>query len=471
MKKLIKLISILFSAIMILSSCGFLDSDRKKPRVKNYDKQERHFQQKNDTTYFKGKPYTGIAESYFHNGQLKESQSFRKGEKDGDYEQYWLTGHLSTKGVYKANKKEGLWHHFFDSGELSAIQTYKDGKLDGDYEHYWLTGHLRTKGVYKANEKEGTWYHYYDNGDLSIKETYKKGNLHGNYEKYLGGFEDYYNLTSSPIEVGVYKDGKKDGIWVYYEDDGERIDSSKKVTYKEGVLHGDIEHYGLIGLTMRGAYKNDRKDGVWYYYSSPLDGWWKRETYLNGKLVEHYLADYKLFDDDNLSLDEVSILRKNFIEGTGQRGYSVHSNHRFTMNFNAPYVDKKRKPEPVWVEDGYQRRYFINSENVFSQRRIVNGRIVEKIYFHPDGRIYNITEFVNNKKHGRVKYVDLDNYVILEGRFSNGMIVGYWNTPVFGRFNTHDVNLKNQYPGVVGQIQTFTNFYSFDRETRGFIMR
>ena len=69
---------------------------------------------------------------------------------------------------------------------------------------------------------------------------------------------------------------------------------------------------------------------------------------------------------------------------------------------------------------------------------------------------------------GWVKFVDLENYVILEGEYRNNKLVGRWNTPVMGNFNVQDNSLINQYPGVVNQMLTLSNFYYYDRDTRVF---
>lgn len=175
---------------------------------------------------------------------------------------------------------------------------------------------------------------------------------------------------------------------------------------------------------------------------------------------------YESFNDDNISLSEVEDSRGKFIDGIGQKQYSRYLNHEYKMNFNAPCADRSRNFSPKDIENGYQRLYFANSENVYLQRRMQNSRVTEIIYFHPDGRIYTIHEIVNDKPEGRVKFVDLENWVILEGAYRNGKLVGKWNTPLMANFNVQDNRLINQYPGVVNQMLTFTNFYYYDKGGR-----
>ena len=51
------------------------------------------------------------------------------------------------------------------------------GKFDGLFVHYWENGQLQTKGVYKNGKREGKWVYFLDNGDVfgAMTGTYKNG--------------------------------------------------------------------------------------------------------------------------------------------------------------------------------------------------------------------------------------------------------------------------------------------------------
>jgi antitoxin component YwqK of YwqJK toxin-antitoxin module len=60
------------------------------------------------------------------------------------------------------------------------------------------------------------------------------------------------------LQRGSFKDGKKDGPWVRYRDDGQLRD---KGTFKDGKLHGPWVIYNEDG-TVNEEYTGTYKDGV-----------------------------------------------------------------------------------------------------------------------------------------------------------------------------------------------------------------
>ena len=82
------------------------------------------------------------------------------------------------------------------------------------------------QGSLKDGKREGLWSSYYDEGQLSSKGNYKNG-----YSD--GPWFHYYSNGQLQIK-GNYKDGKKEGPWVYYGFDG-TVDEKRTGTYKNGV--------------------------------------------------------------------------------------------------------------------------------------------------------------------------------------------------------------------------------------------
>ena len=82
------------------------------------------------------------------------------------------------------------------------------------------------QGSLKDGKREGLWSSYYDEGQLSSKGNYKNG-----YSD--GPWFHYYSNGQLQIK-GNYKDGKKEGPWVYYGFDG-TVDEKRTGTYKDGV--------------------------------------------------------------------------------------------------------------------------------------------------------------------------------------------------------------------------------------------
>ena len=80
------------------------------------------------------------------------------------------------------------------------------------------------QGSFRNGKKDGPWVSYHDNGQLWSKGTYKNGKRHGPWVSYWENGQ----LRSK----GTYKDGKQDGPSVSYHDNGQLW---SKGTYSNGV--------------------------------------------------------------------------------------------------------------------------------------------------------------------------------------------------------------------------------------------
>ena len=81
-----------------------------------------------------------------------------------------------------------------------------------------------TQGSYKNGKKDGPFVSYHENGKLQSKGTYKNGERDGLWVRY----HDNGKLSSQ----GTHKNGKYDGPWVSYFPSGKLL---SKGTYKNGV--------------------------------------------------------------------------------------------------------------------------------------------------------------------------------------------------------------------------------------------
>ena len=123
-------------------------------------------------------------------------------------------------------------------GETMDDLEYRgDGLIYENFSDVPFTGNITGKteqGTIRNGKKEGLWVYYYDNGQLSYK--------------------------------GTFKVGKKDGPWVYYHSNGQL---SYKVTYKDNKKDGPyVNYYDNGQLSSKGTYKDGKEDGRWVRYWS-----------------------------------------------------------------------------------------------------------------------------------------------------------------------------------------------------------
>ena len=103
-------------------------------------------------------------------------------------------------------------------GETMDDLVYRDGRYYKKFTVVPFTGNMTGKteqGAFRNGKKEGPWVYYYSNGQLSYKVTYKDNKKDGPYVNYY----DNGQLGSK----GTYKDGKEDGRWVRYWSDGSEV--------------------------------------------------------------------------------------------------------------------------------------------------------------------------------------------------------------------------------------------------------
>jgi hypothetical protein len=138
------------------------------------------------------------------------------------------------------------------NGVLSETM-YDLGKRDGIYYKKFsdlpfngkITGN--PKGEFKNGKREGIWIWENKNGQLNTKGNYKNGKEEGTWSTYY----DRGHLS----DKGDYKDGRKEGVWVSY--------------------------WNETQLMSKGDYKNGKKEGSWVSYSN------------NGTLNKKYSGNYK----------------------------------------------------------------------------------------------------------------------------------------------------------------------------------
>ena len=112
----------------------------------------------------------------------------------------------------------GVTVKFDDLVKLEGLYYYK---FTGDPFTGKITGN--PQGSFKDGKRNGPWVDYHDNGQTKTKGTNKDGKRDGPWV--------YYHDNGQLWAKGTYKYGKKDGPWVYYYDNGQLW---YKVTFKDG---------------------------------------------------------------------------------------------------------------------------------------------------------------------------------------------------------------------------------------------
>jgi antitoxin component YwqK of YwqJK toxin-antitoxin module len=137
-------------------------------------------------------------------------------------------------------------------GVMMDDLVFRDGLHYKKFADVPFTGEVTGKkqGSIRNGKKDGPWVRYHDNGRIEGKGTYKDGERDGPWVNY----HDNGRLLSK----GTYRDGKADGPWVLYYDTGQLW---SKETYKDGDVYGPrVSYYPRSVLqSLTGTYKDGDK--------------------------------------------------------------------------------------------------------------------------------------------------------------------------------------------------------------------
>ncbi len=196
-----------------------------------------------------------------------------KGLKQGYWKKEYPNGNLMYKGYFVNDKPVGTMARYFENGGVKAILAYDGNSEYAKAKIFYEDGSLASEGNYKKSRKDSIWnyYSYYDK-NIRSKETYSNGLLNGtSFHYYPGG------SVSEKIE---WKDGKKQGVWEQYFEDGSlRL----KASYIGDKLWGDFIVFQAKNFALtKGKFTDDLREGLWVFYNQ--DGSVNMQiNYIHGK--------------------------------------------------------------------------------------------------------------------------------------------------------------------------------------------
>jgi antitoxin component YwqK of YwqJK toxin-antitoxin module len=112
------------------------------------------------------------------------------------------------KAINRLN--EGVWNYYhFESKALMTVENYKKGKLDGKRTIYYRDGKPAEESFYVNGLKAGAYKKWADNGVVLEEAVYENGEYNGPAL--------YRDPLGNVVAKGLYKKGKKVGMWQFFE--------------------------------------------------------------------------------------------------------------------------------------------------------------------------------------------------------------------------------------------------------------
>ena len=104
-----------------------------------------------------------------------------------------------------------------ENGHPMTVIYYK-----GSEEHhlqYYSTMQLRSIGVFRDGHREGRWVYYHPNGVPQVEATFVNGKEEGPYR--------VLRDNGVPVYVGQYTEGRPSGMWEVYDQDGNLVEKTE----------------------------------------------------------------------------------------------------------------------------------------------------------------------------------------------------------------------------------------------------
>ncbi len=385
----------------------------------------------------KNKTKNGVFKNYFYNGTIASEETMVDDKLQGKSILYYKNGNKKYEYNCKDDKIEGPLTEYFWGGQVSEVYNYKNGKKEGEYTSSYSDGKIHKKGTYINDKEEGETIVYFN--DIVVEKQHISNN------EYNGTFTTYNSLGKESY-VAEYKNGKKQGIALYKNNEGKvwceeehNKGHIRKLTYYDvatnKIIHQDEldskEYNNIITYDNNGNKNRETictRDGL-------LNGADKK-YYLNGKILEE--CKYKngnkegtltaYYENGNKKYEENYIADK-------LNGYFVNYNIDGSIKSEGWYKDneldgvqisynelKKIKEKEYYIsgqEQGTQY-YYYNSGKLKNKLVYDYGNITKQTCYDTTGDILTEIEYktgttpitiptIRNKKFST--YTMVNNYI------------------------------------------------------------
>ena len=179
----------------------------------------------------------------------------RQGRKQGHWVKTDRNGAKIYEGDFVDGQETGVFKYFWPNGTVKIQNTFSVPGKYCSHEAWDEQGNLIARGFYNQKNRDSVWTFYNQDGKVVKKATYRMG------VKY--GMHIVFNANGDTVESQNWTDNHRNGPW--YRRIGKK--GYMRGTYVMGGLEGKLVEYNDEGQLVReGNYKNGRKDGIYRYY-------------------------------------------------------------------------------------------------------------------------------------------------------------------------------------------------------------
>ena len=210
----------------------------------------------------------GVSPVFDTTGLLREIVTYRKGfvmtrealnryDREGKKHGYWKTFYddwsLRTECYYRHGLRDGFYKEYDEKGNLKKITKFVNDVeqvLTADQKplvmqrEYYPNGRVKREASFRDGKKEGVWREFDEDGNVINSQTYQKGALVGQGivgtdGKRRGEYKEFYPDSTLRAE-GLFIDGLRSGEWKFFYHNGKVQEVG---SYKEGQPDGPWTWY------------------------------------------------------------------------------------------------------------------------------------------------------------------------------------------------------------------------------------
>lgn len=200
-----------------------------------------------------------------------ETGSYVHGKKDGTWSRWTAEAHKCGETTYREGKQHGPW--WSETGSVSTRGNFVDGLEQGEFVMSMSNAKngfkSTTKGVYLAGKKVGVWVDETDGPIARVEKHFEGGVItlsRGWHDNGILSFEQ------------PYVDGKKDGVLRQWHRNGTL---EREVNYRRGEQDGLATYWHANGMKEREAdYRDGKQVGVyqaWREDGTLCDHWVEKD--------------------------------------------------------------------------------------------------------------------------------------------------------------------------------------------------
>jgi antitoxin component YwqK of YwqJK toxin-antitoxin module len=327
----------------------------------------------------------------YPNGTISSEGIIKEGRPEGLWKSYYVTGVKKSEGKRTNFLLDSVWLFFDQAGDTTEKINYLFGKKNGYYYKYKKSPgkglYLWSKELFAGDKKEGTAFFYFPDGNIQQTILYNNGKKEGLSKEFdekgnvitIAEYRNDYLINREKINR-IDKNGLKQGEWKEFYPSGAL---KKEMTYIDDLIHGYYKEYdtrGVLNLTM---------------------------LYNNGSIVKSRVED------------EPDIEIVNRYDQEGKLIYSGPYRNKIPVGIHREFTkDGKISNAFMYNDNG-----LLQSEGIMDESGSRNGKWKD---LYPDGKVFAEGQYTDNRRSGVWKFYNSAGKIEQTGNYNNGRPDGLW---------------------------------------------